>query len=337
MSLRILVTGGGGFIGNWVCRLLRERGDEAVGFQRHDSELLRRLGIEQYRGDLLDAEAVVAAARGCHAVIHTAGKAGAWGAEADYQAVNVSGTEHVLAACRQAGVQRLVFTSSPSVVHGGGDIEGGDESLPYPDHFAAPYPRTKALAEQRVMAANGTDGLRTVSLRPHLVWGPGDNHLLPRLLERAGRGALRLPGADKLIDTVYIENAAAAHLQALDALDANPACHGKTYFISNGEPWPQRRIIAALLGAAGAEPDIRPMSPAVARAAGAAVEGLWRLARRRDEPPITRWAAEQLSTAHWYDIGAARRDLGYAPEISIEDGLERLRTWFRRGAPTGPA
>lgn len=337
MRRRVLVTGGGGFLGSWICHLLQRNGDAPVAFQRSDSKLLRRLGVEQHRGDVLDVDALRHAAAGCDAVIHTAGKAGAWGDGELYHAVNVRGTEHVLEACSANGVRRLVFTSSPSVVHGGGDIEGGDESLPYPERFHAPYPETKALAEQRVMAANGRDGLCTVSLRPHLVWGPGDNHLLPRLLERARRGALRLPGADKLIDTVYIENAAEAHLRALDALDENVACHGRTYFITNGEPWTQARIIAALLEAAGEPARIRSVSPAAALTAGIVAEKLWRLARRDDEPPVTRWSAEQLSTAHWYDIGAARRDLGYEARISIADGLRRLRAWFENGAGPAPA
>jgi len=165
----------------------------------------------------------------------------------------------------------------------------------------------------------------TVSLRPHLIWGPGDQQLLPRLLERAEQGPIRLPGADKLIDTVYVDNAAQAHVLALNALDANPACRGKTYFISNGQPLPQRQIMSALLEAAGCKVEIRGISPALAHAAGSFFEMAWKLIRRHTEPPITRWTAEQLSTAHWYDISAARRDLGYAPEVSIEDGLRRLR------------
>ncbi len=329
--MRVLVTGGGGFLGQAICRQLQARGDEPIAFQRSAATALAGTGIEERRGDIRDAGQVRDAVRDCQAVIHTAGKAGAWGDPALYRAINVEGTHHVINACREQAVGRLVFTSSPSVAHGGGDIEGADESLPYPAHYAAPYPETKALAEQAVMAADGP-GLRTVSLRPHLVWGPGDNHLLPRLIERARNGPLRLPGADKLIDTVYIDNAARAHLLALDALDANPGCHGKAYFISNGEPWPQARIMTALLRAAGVEVTIRTIPPRLAAAAGRLTEWWWKRQRRQGEPPVTRWAAEQLSTAHWYDIGAARRDLGYTPEITIEQGLERLAAAFREDA-----
>jgi nucleoside-diphosphate-sugar epimerase len=321
--VRVLVTGGGGFLGQAICRQLAARGDEPIAFQRGPAEALASEGVTIVRGDIIQSAEVHAAANACDAVIHTAGKAGAWGDPADYRAVNVTGTENVIEACRSLAIRRLVFTSSPSVVHGGGDLEGADESLPYPEHFTAPYPETKAAAERLVMAAND-EGLHTVSLRPHLVWGPGDNHLLPRLMERARKGRLKLPGADKLIDTVYIDNAAAAHLLALDALDTNPACHGKTYFISNGDPWPQQRIISALLEAVNIDTDIGAVSPRAAAVIGALAEWWWRRQKLAGEPPLTRWSAEQLSTAHWYDIGAARRDLGYVPTVSIEEGLRRL-------------
>ncbi len=323
--MKILVTGGGGFLGQAICRQLLARGDEPIAMQRSESPALGNIGIALRRGDIRSSEDVRAAAAGCAAVIHTAGKAGAWGDPALYHAVNVVGTQNVLDACRALDIQRLVFTSSPSVAHGGSDIEGGNESLPYPDHYTAPYPQSKAIAEQRVMAASSS-GLKTVSLRPHLVWGPGDNQLLPRLLQRARRGTLQLPGAEKLIDTVYIDNAAHAHLLALAALDTNPACRGRTYFISNAEPWPQAQIISALLAAAGVEVRIKAIPTAAAVVVGALAEGWWRLSRRVDEPPLTRWSAQQLSTAHWYDISAARNDLGYQPLISMHEGLARLRS-----------
>jgi len=323
--MRVLVTGGGGFLGSAICRRLLLRGDEAIACQRSAAPELERLGAKVVRGDLQDAALIGQAAAGCDAVIHTAGKAGPWGPDCDYHAVNVTGTENVIAACRTHGIRHLVHTSSPSVTHCGGDIEGGDESLPYPGHFPAAYPATKALGEQMVLAANG-ENLKTVALRPHLVWGPGDPHLLPRLLERtAGGRGLKLPGGNKLIDTVYVDNAAQAHLLALDCLVNNGPCAGKAYFISNGEPKTQAEIIGALLEAAGREVKIGSVSPTVAKAAGAIVETAWKALRLKSEPPITRWAAEQLSTAHWYDISAARRDLGYEPEISIAEGLQRLR------------
>ncbi|MFK7830787.1 MAG: NAD-dependent epimerase/dehydratase family protein [Congregibacter sp.] len=321
--MKVLVTGGGGFLGQAICRQLLAQGDEPVAFQRSRIDNFAGTALEQRRGDIRTPEDVLTAAKGCAAVIHTAGKAGAWGDAAVYRAINVDGTQNVLNACRALDIRRLVFTSSPSVTHGDSDIEGGNESLPYPDQYAAAYPETKAAAERLVMAAND-DLLKTVSLRPHLIWGPGDNQLLPRLEERARRSTLKLAGASKLVDVTYIDNAARAHLLALTALETNPTCHGKTYFISNNDPWPQGKIITALLNAIGVEAQIKPIPAAIAKLAGALAEVWWHLAQRDDEPPVTRWSAQQLATAHWYDISAARRDLGYEPLISISAGLERL-------------
>jgi nucleoside-diphosphate-sugar epimerase len=218
----------------------------------------------------------------------------------------------------------LVYTSSPSVVHGGGDIENGNESLPYADHFPAPYPETKALAERRVLAAS-SDSLKTCALRPHLIWGPGDNQLLPRLIEKNRAGRLRLPDPAKRIDTVYIDNAAQAHVLALDNLAGAASAAGKAYFISNGEPIANGEIIARLLEAAGETPKIRTVAPGLAMTIAGAVEGLWRVTRRRSDPPLSRFVVEHLATAHWYDLTAARCDLGYVPTVSIDEGLKRLR------------
>ena len=327
--MKVLVTGGGGFLGSAICRQLLARGDDVIAYQRSASEELEKLGVRIIQGSITDAKLLNAAFNSVDAVIHTAAKAGIWGPYEDYFRPNVLGTENVLAACRRNDIRKLVFTSSPSVTHADGDIEGGDESLPYAEHYNSPYPATKALAEQKVMAANCPE-LHTVSLRPHLIWGSGDNHLLPKLLERAKSGKLKLPGPDKLIDTIYIDNAAKAHLLALDRLQSNPEIvGGKTYFVSNDEPLPQSQIIGGLLKAAGLEVDIQPISPHIALAAGTLLETGWKLFRLKSEPPITRWSAEHLSTAHWYDISAAKRDLGYTAEISIAEGMELLAASFK--------
>ncbi len=322
--MKVLVTGGGGFLGSAICRQLLARGDEIIAYQRSASEELKKLGIQIVRGSITDAELLNSALKGVDAVIHTAAKAGIWGPYDDYFRPNVTGTENVINACLNNGIHKLVFTSSPSVTHADGDIEGGDESLPYAEHYNSPYPATKALAEQMIMAANCPE-LHTVSLRPHLIWGPGDNHLLPKLLERAKSGKLKLPGPDKLIDTIYIDNAAKVHLLALDRLQIDPeTVGGKTYFVSNDEPLPQSQIIGGLLKAAGLEVDIQSISPRIAIAAGTLLETGWKLFGLKSEPPITRWSAEHLSTAHWYDISAAKHDLGYTVGISIAKGLEIL-------------
>jgi nucleoside-diphosphate-sugar epimerase len=322
--MKVLVTGGGGFLGSAICRQLLARGDDVTAYQRSGHDELEKLGVRIFQANITDTEALEVALKGVDAVIHTAAKAGIWGHYEDYYSANVTGTRNIIEACLKNAINKLVFTSSPSVTHADKDIAGGDESLPYPGHYNSPYPATKALAEQQVMAADCPQ-LHTVSLRPHLIWGPGDNHLLPKLLARARRGKLNLPGVDKLIDTVYIDNAAHAHLLALDCLQSAPeTVGGRTYFISNDEPVTQGRVIVGLLNAAGLDVNIRPVSPPLAIAAGTLIETVWKLLRLKSEPPLTRWSAEQLSTAHWYDISAAKRDLGYTVGISIDEGLERL-------------
>lgn len=330
----ILVTGGGGFLGSAVVRQLLELGESVRILQRSPAPALVALGVDVVRGDLADARAVLAACTGCDAVIHVAAKAGVWGSFQSYWDANVVGTQNVIDACKALGIGVLVHTSTPSVIHAGGDVEGVDESVPLATHFSTAYPATKAEAEKRVLAAN-SPGLATVALRPHLIWGPNDPQLTARVLARARAGRLRLVGGGhKTIDSVYIDNAAAAHLLALDRLRAdgpNAACAGKPYFITQGEPMPQRQLINGMLAAAGLPPCERSISPRMAWLAGAVLELVWRVLGRQDEPLMTRFVAEQLSTAHWYSIAAARRDLGYDPQVSVAEGLERLRVGLERG------
>jgi nucleoside-diphosphate-sugar epimerase len=263
-------------------------------------------------------------------VLHNAAKAGAWGSYREYFDANVRGSEHVLAAGRAHGIARLVYTSTPSVTHSGRTpVEGGNEAnTPYGTNFKAAYPATKVIAEKLVLAANSEE-LATVALRPRLIWGPGDTQLLPRLVERARAGRLRfIDGGHNRMDTTYIDNAAQAHLAALDRLRPGAPCAGKAYFISNGEPREVRAIVNGLLQAAGVPAIDRSIPYGIAYAAGAALELAWRLLPLRGEPPMTRFLAEQLSTPHWYDIGAAGRDLGYRPQVSIAEGLQRTAAWW---------
>jgi len=322
--VRALVTGGGGFLGGAVVRALVARGDEVVSLARSDYPALRELGVQTVRGDLADPPAVLSAAQGCDVVLHVAAKAGIWGSAADFERSNVEGTRSVVAACRTLGISRLVHTSTPSVVHDGGSIAGGDESLPYARHFSSDYPRTKAVAERLVLGA-ADDALATVALRPHLVWGPGDTQLVPRILQRARAGRLRLvAGGTAVIDTTYVDDAVAAHLDAADRLAPGAACSGRAYFITSGEPRPVRDVVNAILAAAGLPPETRSVPLPVAEAAGGALERVWRLLRRQDDPPMTRFLARQLATDHWFDISAARRDLGYAPAVGLDEGFRRL-------------
>ncbi|WP_219510113.1 NAD-dependent epimerase/dehydratase family protein [Nonomuraea ceibae] len=315
--MNVLVTGGGGFLGLAVCRLLAGRGDSVRALHRRRHAGLEALGVTQCLADVRDPAAVRAAVDGCEAVVHCAAMTGTYGAYRDFREVNVDGTRNVLDACA-AGGARLVHVSSPSVVHDGRDLEGVDESVPYATRFTAAYPRTKAMAERIVLAGP----VPAVALRPHLVWGPGDPHFLPGFV--ANRRRLWLLGReDRTIDTVYVDNAADACVLALDRLrPGSPLC-GRAYFVTQGEPCGFGEWVNALLAAAGLRPVRRRLPVRAARAAAFVLE---RLAGVRDgwEPPLTRFLVEQASTAHWFDISAARRDLGYRPRVSMADGLARL-------------
>ena len=333
--MKILVTGGGGFLGQAICHLLVARGYAVASFNRGLYPELDTLGVRQIRGDLADSDAVREAARGMDAIFHNAAKAGAWGNYESYRLANVVGTDNVIAACRAHGIGKLIYTSTPSVTHRASHpVAGGNEAnTPYGEHFKAAYPITKTIAEKAVLAANGAM-LATVALRPRLIWGPGDNQLLPRLVERARAGRLRFVGdGNNLIDSTFIDNAAQAHVDAFDHLAIGAACAGNPYFISNGDPRSARETVNALLGAVGA-PQVQGTIPfGVAYAAGAVLEAAWRVLPLKGEPPMTRFLAEQLATTHWYDISAARRDFAYTPHVSFGEGLRRLaEAWDTRGS-----
>ncbi len=330
--MKLLVTGGGGFLGQALCRGLRARGHEVVSFNRGRYDALDAIGVAQVQGDLAQRDAVIAAAQGCDAVFHNAAKAGAWGSHASYHQANVVGTRHVIEACRVHGIARLVYTSTPSVTHRATHpVENGRaDEVPYGEHLKAPYARTKRIAEEAVLAANDAQ-LATVALRPRLIWGPGDTQLLPRLVERAHAGRLLLVGdGGNRIDTTYIANAAQAHFDAFEHLAPGAACAGRAYFISNGEPRTMRETINALLAAAGAPPVTRSIPFRAAFALGAACEAMWHALPLQGEPPMTRFLAEQLATTHWYDMGPARRDFGYMPTVGFDEGLQRLRDAYAR-------
>jgi len=326
--MRALVTGGGGFLGGAIVRRLLGQGHEVVSLSRGDYPALRALGARTIRADLSDVHMVIEAATGCDVVFHVAAKAGVWGKEKDFYNANVTGTSSVLAACRTHGIPKLVYTSTPSVIHAGGDIEGADNTLPYPENFHAPYPATKAIAERAVLAAD-SDELSTVAIRPHLIWGPGDTNLGPKLVARSKAGRLRLVSAPgKKVDACYIDNAVDAHILAAERLAPDAACAGEAYFVTNDEPVPAADIINGILRAAGQPPCDRFLPAGIAYAAGAVMELLWKLLPLADEPPMTRFLAKQLATSHFYDLTATREDLGYAPRVSTAEGMERLAAWY---------
>ena len=307
--------------GRIVDRLL-ERGWTVRSYGRRPRPGLEARGVEVVCGDLTDAEAVRAACEGMDAVFHTAAKAGVWGAWRDYYRPNVTGARNVARACREARVPYLVHTSTPSVVFNRKAIRGADESMPYGRRWLCHYAHTKALAEQAVLAMRG-DSLKVVALRPHLVFGPGDPHLLPRVVESAVAGRLKQVGdGTSRVDVAYIDNVADAHLRALDALAAGKG-DGRAYFISEGRPvrlWPWINGILERLG----HPPVAGRVPlSAAYALGGLCEMVWKLGRRRGDPPMTRFVAVELGKDHFFDTGAARRDLGFIPAVDRDTALDR--------------
>jgi len=322
---KALVTGGGGFLGSRIVRMLLDKGITVRSLQRSDNPDLIKLGVEIIRGDISDRDTVINAAEGCDVIFHVAAMAGVWGNYDDYYQCNVTGTKNIIDACQTHNIQKLVYTSSPSIVFAGEDEENINESTPYADHFLTAYQETKAMAEQMVLKAN-SETLSTVALRPHLLWGPGDPHLVPRIIERAKAGRLRLVGKqNNLVDSTYIDNAALAHILAAEALETNSNCAGKTYFISNNEPLPMKELINKILAAAGLSPVTKTIPTPLAYIIGMMMELVYKTLKLKDEPIMTRFIAKQLSCAHWYDLTAAKNDLGYQAKVTINEGMERLK------------
>lgn len=324
---RALVTGGGGFLGGAIVRLLIERGDDVSSYCRKFYPELESMGVTQMQGDVGDKEGVSKACEGIDLVFHVAGKPGVWGKYADYYSTNVTGTQNIIEACRKQAVSLLVHTSSPSVVFDGSNMVGVNESVPYPDKHLTHYQKTKAEAERCVVDAAAA-GLKTIILRPHLIWGPGDNHLVPRIIARA-KTLMRVGNGSNLVDATYIDNAAHAHVLAAETLAATDRVSGKIYFISQGEPMPLWDMIDSILAAADLPPVRRSIPKRAAWSLGALLELVYGALRIKNEPKMTRFVAEELATSHWFDLSAARSDLGYTPKVSTQEGLRRLKAWLQ--------
>ncbi|MFN2157334.1 MAG: NAD-dependent epimerase/dehydratase family protein, partial [Anaerolineae bacterium] len=310
--MRVLVTGGGGFLGRYVVEQSLARGDEVTAFARSAYPELEKIGVRLVRGDLADAASIEAACAGIDVVYHVASMTGYWGSwDAFYQA-NVVGTRNVIAACWANAVPRLVYTSTPSVVFGDQPHEGADESLPYPEHYENNYSRSKAIAERAVMGANEQDGLLTVSLRPHLIIGPRDRHLLPRIIARIGTGRVpQIGDGTNMVDLTYVEDAARAHLLAADALSPGSPAAGSVYFVTQGEPVNAWRWIDQLMRALGRRTVRYQVPLGAARAACGLLEFAYGALPLLGEPPATRFLANELAMSHYYDISRARHDLNY--------------------------
>lgn len=329
--MRVLVTGGGGFLGRALVRRLVARGDTVRSLARGAYPELEAIGVDVHRGDVADPAAVLRAVEGCEVVFHVAAKAGVGGRFASYVRANLDGTRAVLDACATARVPRLVYTSTPSVVFAREGHEGADESTPRTQNKISAYAWTKARAEEAVLAAHSPT-LATCALRPHLIWGPEDTQLTARILSRARAGRLRLvAGGTSRVDTIYIDNAVDAHLAADQALMRGTA-GGKAYFLSNDDPRPIAEILRLMLAAGGMPPVTRSISLGAAYAVGAVLEAAYALLRREDEPMMTRFVALSLGTPHWFDVSASKRDLGFVPKVGIEEGMARLAAWLHSRA-----
>ncbi|VXB14519.1 NAD-dependent epimerase/dehydratase family protein [Pseudoclavibacter sp. 8L] len=316
--MRVLVTGASGMLGRAVAVQLRDEGHEVTTMQRSASGIA---GVTDALGSITDDTAVARAVVGMEGVVHLAAKVSLSGAEAEFEAVNIAGTERLVEHAKAAGATRFVMVSSPSVAHFGAAIHGAGADEARPDLAHGSYARTKAEAELRALAADSPD-FAVVAVRPHLVWGPGDTQLVARILDRATRGTLPLLGRGAaLIDSCYVDNAASGIAAALRRA---PVAHGNSYVITNGEPRTVAELMEGICRAGGAPPPRLRVPAVIARAAGSLIEGVWRIRPGQDEPPMTRFLAEQLSTAHWFDQRRTRADLDWTPAVSLEEGLQRL-------------
>ncbi len=327
--MRIMVTGGGGFLGGHIaCRLIALGHEVTVFGRRHYLHLPE--SIRQIQGDLSDAGQVALACKGQEAIFHSGALTGIWGSKETFEKTNILGTQNVIDACQESGVKKLIFTSSPSVISGTSHLENVDESTAYPKKYLSYYPQTKAEAERRVMAANGSSDLLTISLRPHLIWGPEDPHLIPRILKRASNNQLvRVGDGNNKVDIIYIDNAVEGHIRALESLAPGADCAGNVYFLSDDEPVLLWDWIARLLEAMNLPPVKRSISFAMAKNIGYVMEVVYRGLGIKTEPRMTRFIAGQLAKSHYFDISAAKRDLNYRPIVSPEAGWQKMINWFK--------
>ena len=322
----VMVTGGGGFLGKAIVKKLLKKNYNVTSFSRKFYPELEKMGVRQIQGDIADKAVVIKTFENIDTVFHVAAKAGMWGPFEEFFQANVSGTENVISACLKNDIEQLIYTSYPSVVSDKKEKTNINESAPYPKKYLTPYSQTKAEAERLVRKVSGKK-LKTIIIRPHLIWGPGDNHLVPRLIKRAKK-LKRIGLKDCLMDTIYIDNAADVHILASEKLEENHSLSGNIYFVSQDEPVAPWDMVDAVLETAGLPPVKGHISTKTAYVAGAVFEFFYKLFNIKTDPPITRFVAIELGTSHWFNISKAKKDLGYYPKISTEEGLKRLKQWF---------
>jgi len=319
--MHALVTGGGGFLGSGITKSLNEKGINVTVIGRK-KYLHLPSSVKVLQGDIRDYEFIKKSSVNIDVVFHTAARAGIWGNKHEFTDINVKGTENIIKACQVNSIPKVVFTSSPSVVFGNSSLKYVDESIPYPYTYLCEYPNTKALAEKMILQANDSS-LCTIAIRPHLIWGPGDPHLVPRIIKRASSNRLMIVGDGKnRVDMTYIDNAVFAHLQA--ALAPNRNIGGKAYFISDDNPVLLWTWINTLLGRLGMHEVTRKISYSNAVMLGNILEGVYSFLRIKNEPPMTRFLASQLAKSHYFNISNAKNDFGYRPIVSQEEGINRL-------------
>ena len=326
--MKILVTGGGGFLGGSLARKLLQCGNEVTVLGRKPYPEFKNF-IRCIKADVRDLSAMALALREQEVVFHTAAIPGIWGNYDDFYSTDVQGTKNVIFACHENGVKKLIYTSSPSVVFSGLDMENIDEQTPYPDKYLCHYPQTKAMAEKLVMTANGSRELATVCIRPHLIWGPGDPHLLPRLIERAkNKKLVRVGNGTNLVDMIYIDNAVEAHIKACEKLSFGGPVAGKCYFVSDGEPVILWEWIASLLEELKLPAVTKSISFKHAVVLGGILEKVYKIFRIKKEPPMTRFLAAQLARSHYFNIDQARNDFGYEPVVTKKEGMKYLLNYY---------
>ncbi len=326
---KILVTGGGGFLGRYITeRLLELNCSKIKTLGRTPQPELEEKGIEVICGDISDSDTVLNACRDCDIVFHVAAKAGIWGSYKEFYSANITGTENVIAGCREHSVSCLINTSTPSVVCSEHDIENGNEAIPYTESFPSYYPQTKAEAEKMVSTASSED-LRTISIRPHLIWGVRDPHIMPRLLDRANKKRIMQIGNGKnLVDMTHVKNAAEAHINAAESVLKNSGISGNNYFVSDDKPVNLWDWTNKFLGDMNAPPITKSISFKKAYTIGTLMEFAFRILPLKGEPPMTRFVAIQLAHSHYFDISAAKQDLGYKPAVDYDDAYNKAIQWM---------
>jgi nucleoside-diphosphate-sugar epimerase len=324
--VKVFITGAGGFLGGHLARELIKQGHQVTSLARGDYPKLRELGINCIKGDIQNQDLLRKAMKDHDACFHVASKVGMWGRREDFYQTNVKGTENIIEACKQNNIEILIYTSTPSVVFGDSDIENADETIDYPDRYYSFYAETKSQAEQLVLKEN-SDRLKTVALRPHLIFGQGDQNLIPRVVDAAKKGKLKIIGdGENKVDITFVSNAVSAHLKALENLQTSKTAAGQAYFIGQGpvKLWDFINKILSLYNIPAIE---KKISFKNAYRIGAIIDTLLKITRKYDSnPPMTRFIALQMAKNHFFNHNKAERDLNWSPSISIDEGIELLRS-----------